>query len=254
MRRVIATACVLAMMSCGVWAQQSSPQTPPMQKAEAATKKPVAKKAPKTKKALVKKSAASSSPAKNLPAQIMPPVPATLMNSEPVMPTVTMANGMLTIDAPNSILSDVLDEIQKATGATIEGASPTERVAVKLGPGNPEKVIAALLHGTPYDYVILGSLDHRDVVTRVLLTPPPSGDGKSSGEAQPAKGASPISARSPQGFGPRPGNTPPPSDDQAEQPESEPEPTPEAQPNPPKSPDQLLKELQQLDQQRQQTK
>ena len=254
MRRVIATACVLAMMSSGIWAQQSSPQTPPLQKAEVAKKKPVAKKAPRRKRARKKTRAAAVAPSKNLPAQTMPPVPATLMNSAPVMPTVTMANGLLTIDAPNSILSDVLDEIQKATGATIEGASPTERVAVKLGPGDPEQVIAALLHGTPYDYVILGSLDRRDVVTRVLLTPSPSGDGKSSDEVQPTKGSPTVSARPQREFGPRVGNTPPPSDDQAEQPESEPEPTPAAQPNQPKSPDQLLKELQQLDQQRQQKK
>ena len=41
---------------------------------------------------------------------------------------------------------------------------------MRLGPGKPEQVIAALLRGTPYDYVILGALGRQDVVTRVLLT------------------------------------------------------------------------------------
>ena len=96
--------------------------------------------------------------APQVPAQIMPPVPATLMNSAPVQPSVTMEGGMLTIDAPNSTLSDVLSGVRKATGAAIEGASPSERVAVRLGPGKPAQVISALLRGTPYDYVILGGV------------------------------------------------------------------------------------------------
>jgi hypothetical protein len=102
------------------------------------------------------------------------------MNSAPVTPHVMLEGGLLTIDAPNSILGDVLSGIHKATGATVEGAAPNERVAVRLGPGNPRQVIAALLYGTPYDYVILGSQDRQDVVTRILLTP--SGEGASIGD------------------------------------------------------------------------
>jgi len=247
MRRAITTICVLAMLTSGVWAQQPSPQAPPQQKAA------VAKKPGKKKRASLRTKTTVAAPAMRLPAQTMPPVPATLMNSNPVKPTVTMASGLLTIDAPNCTLSDVLDEVQKATGAAIEGESPTERVAVKLGPGDPEQVIAALLHGTPYDYVILGSLGSQDVVTRVLLTQSASGDG------QPAQESSGVSAHHPQrGFRPRQlGNNPPDhpaSEDVEAQPgvESEPEPAPQPQQSPAKSPDQLLKELQQLEQQKQQ--
>ncbi len=261
MIRAIATACVLAMMSFGVRAQQASPQAAPTHKA---APKKTAKKA--TVKKNAKKEAEAPPPVHQLPAQTMPPVPATLMNSAPVKPIVTMASGKLTIDAPNSTLADVLYEVQKATGASIEGASPTERVVVKLGPGDPEQVIAALLHGTPYDYVILGSLSRRDAVTRVLLTQP-SGSAQSVDD----KDVSARSLQSPQqGFRSRqPLPNQPSSDDQAD---SDPEPTTEPQPTQPqpnqpqpnqpqpnqpqpnqmKTPEQLLKELQQLELQKQQ--
>jgi hypothetical protein len=136
-----------------------------------------------------------------LPAQTMPPVPATLMNSAPVMPNVTLQDGQLTIDAPNSTLSDVLNGIHKATGASIEGASPSERVAVRLGPGNPGQVIAALLTGTPYDYVILGSAEKPDAVTRVMLQQSSQGASGDEGAQRTLAGPGP---RRPQMMGMRP--------------------------------------------------
>jgi hypothetical protein len=156
---MIATACVLVMISGGVWAQPSGAQTPSPQPVRAAKKK----------SSHPRKKHKASAMAAPLPAQTMPPIPATLMNSTPVLPNVTMEDGLLTIDAPNSTLSAVLSEVHKATGAAIEGASPNERVAVRLGPGKPGQVIAALLTGTRYDYVILGSPEKQDSVTRVLL-------------------------------------------------------------------------------------
>jgi hypothetical protein len=92
------------------------------------------------------------------------------MKQPPVPPTVTMRDGLLTIDAPNSTLSEVLKGVRQATGAVLEGVSPTDRVAVRLGPGHPREVVAALLQGTPYDYLILGSERDAQAVTRILLT------------------------------------------------------------------------------------
>lgn len=257
MRRVIATACVLAIMAGGLWAQASTPQTP----AAHVHKTDVSKK--KRRETLQKKREAGA-PARQLPAQTMPPIPATLMNSAPVKPNVTMEGGLLTIDAPNSTLSDVLNGVQKATGAAIEGPTPSERVAVRLGPGEPEQVIAALLRGTPYDYVILGALGRRDVVTRVLLTQasssspsapsPPSASGDQPQPASDGPGASSgmigHHAQNPQPVRTVPDDVaaqsnPDSEADQAQQPPPQP---PPAQPQqaPSKSPDQLFKELQQL--------
>ncbi len=261
MKRSTAIACVLAIMSVSVWAQQ-----PVRQSAPAA---PAAQKSVQAAKSHKKKAKPAPAPvALPVPAQTMPPVPATLMNSAPVKPNVTLEGGMLTIDAPNSTLSDVLKEVKKVTGAAIEGASPTERVAVKLGPGVPEQVIAALLRGTPYDYVILGALGRRDVVTRVVLTqqaaqtasntqPPLNG-----GARQPPGFPPPQPSYQPQGVDDNsmPERTVP--DEVSAQPAPEPEPEPQPQaapaqaqqpdPNQPKTPEQLFRELQQLEQQRQQ--
>jgi len=247
MKRAIAITSVLVLTPLLACAWQTASQAAEVQKP------------PTHKKAVLKKStkAAAPAPVQQLPAQIMPPMPATLMNSAPVKPEVTMENGQLTIDAPNSTLSDVLSGIHRATGASIEGASPTERVAVKLGPGTPEQVIAALLRGTPYDYVILGTLGKQDVVARVLLTqqsnqPPETAQAQSMGRPQPAFQQPPDDSQ--------PDRTPP--EEAAPMPNTEtqvdqaPQTPPPQQPDPnaPKTPEQLFKELQQLQQQRQQPK
>ncbi len=257
MRRAIATACVLAMMAGGVWAQTSGSAVPAVHTQKSETTKQAALRKKKEKAA-----------AQELPAQTAPPVPATLMNSAPVKPTVTMERGLLTIDAPNSTLSDVLMGVQKATGAAMEGASPNERVALRLGPGRPEQVLAALLRGTPYDYVILGSLGRQDVVTRVLLThaSPSSGSpapSSISSEAEPEPDAS--DTRGTNGF--RPGISPhqpqmnnapeaveaqPNAESEQNQAEQPQQPAPPQQPTPPPQQqaqpqqDQLLKQLQQM--------
>jgi hypothetical protein len=261
------------MISGAVWAQQPSPHTPQVQKTVVAKRHVAKKKKASRKKTVparnvsVKSVSAKSVPAETpqVPAQTMPPVPATLMNSAPVPPSVTMEGGMLTIDAPNSTLSDVLSGVRKATGAAIEGASPSERVAVRLGPGKPEQVISALLRGTPYDYVILGATGKPDVVTRVLLT-------QSAGESMPGSVGATRSAEvvRPQPADadiqrePAPEETQPNNEgatEQAEpqaqpqtQPQAQPQPTPQAQSDQsqPKTPEQLFKELQQMQQQNQQ--
>ncbi len=277
------------MMTSGGWAQQSAPATPMVQSSVNHPQKTATAK--KRKPAAGNKSPA---PQQVAPPQTMPPSPATLMNSAPVKPSVTMEGGLLTIDAPNSTLSDVLSGVHRATGASIEGAAPTERVAVRLGPGNPEQVIAALLHGTPYGYVILGSPEKRDAVTRVLLTqqtsanasnqpPPMQPHPQEANQEQPDDGmpdrtvpddaaqqnpdeqqdqnqevpAQQVQPQQPQGIvqpqGVQPqGVVQPP----ALVPQQQGQPTDQTQqqqdPNQPKTPEQLFKELQQLEQQRQQ--
>ena len=241
MKQTVATACVLMIVSGGLLAWQSAPQssnvrkTPPVKKTSARkVKKPLAK-------------AAAPAP---LPAQEMPPVPATLMNSPKVKPSVTLEGGLLTIDAPNSTLSDVLSEVHKATGASIEGANPTERIAIKLGPGNPEQVLAALLRGTPYDYVILGAPGKSNSLTRVMLSqqssPGSPGTPEASRKAPPSSedDGEVVSPRQPAAAGNQP------SEDSAAPENAEPE-QPQAQPpeaNQQKTPEQLFKELQQLNQ------
>lgn len=86
--------------------------------------------------------------------------------------SVTYANGQLKIDAENLTLATVLKMVAEKTGAVIEvppGAG-TERVFDHIGPGRPEDVLASLLNGSAFDFVIVGSPQGAHVPTQVLLT------------------------------------------------------------------------------------
>ena len=179
-------------------------------------------------------------------------------------PKVIFHNGLLTIQAQNSSLAEVLTAVHHATGASLE-MPPTannERVAVNLGPAPPNQVLASLLNGAPYDYVLLGRPQNPGDLQTVILRAKAAGNEAGATEAYSA----------------------PPEPEPAEQPDAEPEvqevaPTeqpdqpPVEQPNPaqaqpdqqqqpgaqqgngenqPKTPEQLLEELKRMQMQQQQ--
>jgi AMIN domain len=74
-------------------------------------------------------------------------------------PSVTYNRGMLTIEAENSSLAEILNAVHSQIGGVTDfpAAAARERATVKLGPGPLVKVLASLLQGSPFDYVILGS-------------------------------------------------------------------------------------------------
>ena len=110
---------------------------------------------------------------------------------------VTFRDGLLSISAENSTLGDVLRAVQNATGATIESPGLTSEPGyVKLGPGEPRDVLASLLNGSHYGYILLGSPQQPNAVTRVMLT-------RQNSSAEPA--ANTTAARS------TPPQTPPPA-------------------------------------------
>jgi hypothetical protein len=184
-----------------------------------------------------------------------PPPPPTLEQMPAVPPKVRFINGLLTIVAENSTLNDVLRAVRAQTGAAVEiPANATERVVTHLGPGAPRDVLASLLNGSHFNYVMLGSPTNPNIVDRVILTSK-SGGVPDAGSAPlpPGQGnaaAAPMEEQeSQQGV------------DIAEQPVEEPAENPateENQPQPPngqqqvKTPEQLLRELQLQQQQQQQ--
>ena len=87
----------------------------------------------------------------------------------PVPPQVSYQNAQLTIVAPNSTLGDILRAVTKQTGAEIEIPSAPERVVTHLGPGPAREVMAELLNGSRFNYVLLGSPANDAVLTRVVL-------------------------------------------------------------------------------------
>ncbi len=87
-------------------------------------------------------------------------------------PVVTYHDGELTIDAGDSTLADVLKLVAQKTGAIIDvpAGTGTERIFEHTGPGRADDVVARLLNGSAYDFVIVGSLQHPHELTEVLLS------------------------------------------------------------------------------------
>jgi hypothetical protein len=158
----------------------------------------------------------------------------------PVPPQVSYQNQQLTIVAPNSTLGDILRAVRKQTGAEIEIPSAPERVVTHLGPGPAREVMAELLNGSRFNYVLLGSATNDALLTRVVLVARTGGDNMSppSGPAVAEQKMPPNSAQQ----------------DGANEPDAAEESDPAAeaeQPAPPpdqpgvKSPQEMLQEMQQ---------
>ena len=85
----------------------------------------------------------------------MPQVPLDAIPA--VAPQVTYEGGLLTIVAPNSTLADILRGVRKHTSAEIEiPATANERVVTRLGPAPAREVMAELLNGSHFNYILLG--------------------------------------------------------------------------------------------------
>jgi hypothetical protein len=84
---------------------------------------------------------------------------------------VTYRDGQLTIDAENSTLAEVLKLVAEKTGAVIDvpPGSGLERIVEHTGPGRAEDVLAWLLNGSPFDFVIVSSPQRPHDPTQVLL-------------------------------------------------------------------------------------
>jgi hypothetical protein len=100
-----------------------------------------------------------------------------LEQQAPTAPQVSYRNGQLTIDASNSTLSSILRAVQVQTGASMDvpSGAGSERVAMRLGPGQPRDVLHTLLNGSKFDYMILGVAGSPGAIQRVILTPKQAG-------------------------------------------------------------------------------
>ena len=193
--------------------------------------------------------------------QTPPPPPPTPEQGPSSPPDVTFQGGQLTIVARNSTMGDVLNAVRRRTGAAVEmPAVSSERVVGQFGPGAPREVLAQLLNGSHYDYVLLGSPAEPGALKKIVLMARASGP-----EPNPAPPVNNPGAAGPPGLQTVP---------QIEQDQSSEEQAPEVQPEMPpeqeeqtgeqpqpqqnegqppvKTPEQLLRELQQQQQQQQQ--
>ncbi len=269
-----AVSAVVIALSIGGFAQKpAEKESSSKNKPRTATRTPAS-----TRKRSAPPAAAMQPPVATPPQPVTPLRP---YQMPAVAPEVGYANGQLTIVAQNSTLSSILAAVRARTGAQIERPADTanDRVVVKLGPGNPRDVLASLLQGSRFDYIVLGSAEDPNAVSQVILTPRGPAGGTAGAQASagtpPASPAGSVTGAPPSqpGF-PLGGGTARPELREEEEPNAEAQPVPEpeppvtappamaapsgqtgAQPNQPgqpKTPEQLLQELQQMQQQQQQ--
>jgi hypothetical protein len=124
-------------------------------------------------KAAVKQEQPAPPPA---PVEVPPPAELTLEQKPAVPPQVTYDNRQLTIVAENSTLGDILRAVKAKTGASIDlPPNANSRVVIHLGPGPSRDVLATLLNGTLFNYVLLGTANDPTAVGKIILTPKPTG-------------------------------------------------------------------------------
>jgi hypothetical protein len=120
---------------------------------------------------------------------VLPPLPVGPLHQVPMdqLPStpakVSYEDGLLSISAQNSTLGDILREVHRLTGASIDipqGSAANERVVTSLGPGAPRDVLAGLLNGCSFNYVMLGSNSDPRAVSSIILTAKPLGPGETA--------------------------------------------------------------------------
>ena len=201
--------------------------------------------------------AAAAQPVATIPAyQPKPLTPVPLDQVPAVAPVVKYKDGELSIEAHNSTLSDVLKAVRQQTGAELEiPPNATERVVADLGPGPARQVLADLLNGTHFNYVMVGSSTDPSAVLSIFLTSKTTSGSVES--AATGLGRPRIPEPAPAATAPE--ADPPDADDAEANDEQQPAADQSAEQqnsqNPgqaPKTPEQLLQELQRQQQQQQQ--
>lgn len=252
-RQVVSILLVLAVMPALLWAAPQKAEKPHTVRVKASSRR-------------------AAEPA----AQPAPPAPPPTLEQLPAQPPqVSYLNGQLTVISRNSTLADILHAVARQTGAVIElppGAG-MERVAGRMGPGAARNVLAELLNGSRYDYVMIASTSNPGGLEHVILTPKSAGEMSSPPAAaayqpppQPQQQVMPDQAEMPPDAGADEQEIPPEDPSAEESPNPQPQPQPanpqpytsgNPQPGGPqqpgvKTPEQLLQELQRMQQLQQQ--
>ena len=122
---------------------------------------------------------------------------------------VSFRDGLLSIHANKATFSEVLFAVQQRTGAdiAIPAGAEQERVVADIGPGPVQEVLANLLNGSNFNFLILNSPNDPRRLDRVILSPrnsgfvppvgPPNADEVSNEEPEPqaeVRPAQPVAA------------------------------------------------------------
>jgi hypothetical protein len=128
---------------------------------------------------------------------------------------VSFRNGLLAIRANKVTLGEVLNAVQLRTGAEIDGSTgiTQEKVVVNLGPAPAAEVLAALLNGSKFNYLILSAANNPQQLDKVILSPrgaavvmpqaQPQEEEMADDEARPAPVTAPVINAVPQAMPPQ---------------------------------------------------
>ena len=85
---------------------------------------------------------------------------------------VSFKDGQLTIEADKATLAEVLYQVHMSTGADIAIPAGAERetVMVKAGPGPATQIMASLLNGSHFNFVVVGSEQDQNALRTIILT------------------------------------------------------------------------------------
>jgi hypothetical protein len=182
----------------------------------------------------VGKSAQSQKPAagtQSTPEQATAKAPDWPVNDKPKEASVVWNSKGLSIEAANSSLEQILNDVATATGAKVSGMTTDQRVFGTFGPGPARDVLSKLLDGSGYNVLMVGDMG-QGAPRQIVLSKPPTGPAPPVVNSPPsAYEDSNADIEEPQ---------PPP------QPLVQPQNAPEgpAPPNQPRTPQQILQEMQ----------
>jgi len=125
---------------------------------------------------------------------------------------VNFQNGQLTIWANKATLAEVLSEIHRQTGAEIPipAEAGQDQVIANLGPAPARDVLTALLNGSRFNFILVGSDRDATQLKSVILT------ARGEGASQPAIEipSTPVEQSDPEPPPPQPQEMPPPPEQQ----------------------------------------
>jgi hypothetical protein len=175
---------LLAVLSATLFgAQMLAAQTPPA----AAAQVPIHKRAHPHKRSAAAL-AQTSAPQPATPAVTpAPEVPAWPINEKPVPASVTWDSHGLRIEAANSSLVQILEDVSTATGTKVEGFDADQRIFGVYGPGSARDVLSQLLQGSGYNVLLVG--DQGQGTPREIVL-----SSRHPGSTPPAANAAPANA------------------------------------------------------------
>jgi hypothetical protein len=170
-----------------------------------------------------------------------PPPPNWPINDRPNHASITWDSQGLRIQAANSSLQQILNDVSAATGAKVEGMGADQRVYGEYGPGQAKDVLSQLLMGSGYNVLLAGDLG-QGAPREILLSPRrTAGNAPGSANRQDQNGDDDAS-----------------DNEVEEQPQPLPQPPPTpirpgfSPSGPPRGPQQIMEEMQQRQLQQQQ--